>query len=142
MKVAVISDAHGNLQGVEAVLEHMRQENPDIVIAAGDMVNPFPDLAAIWQLLHSEKIPYLKGNNEEYLVFHSQAADSDPLKLSPRFMPVRYSSSLFSQTDIKAEQPQSDVSYAVHGQIPSRSTACTSKSVLGVRVSALCCLRP
>ena len=64
MRVAVIADAHGNLQAVEAALDAIQAENVDLVVAAGDMINPFPGSVAIWNLLHSENVPCLKGGRE------------------------------------------------------------------------------
>jgi predicted phosphodiesterase len=102
VKVAIIADAHGNLQAFEEALKHIRRESPDMVVAAGDMISWFPGGTAIWELLRAEKIHCLKGNNEEFLIFHSQASLSDPIRSSPQFMPVQYAASLFSTTDIKS----------------------------------------
>lgn len=38
MRVAIISDVHGNLQALEAVLPEMKKESPDKVIFLGDVV--------------------------------------------------------------------------------------------------------
>ena len=47
MKVAIIADAYGNLQAVEAVLEAIQRERVDLIVAAGDMINPLPGSASI-----------------------------------------------------------------------------------------------
>jgi putative phosphoesterase len=38
MRIAIISDVHGNLQALEAVLPEIKKENPDSVIFLGDVV--------------------------------------------------------------------------------------------------------
>ncbi|MEQ9265256.1 MAG: metallophosphoesterase family protein [Balneolaceae bacterium] len=43
-KIAIISDIHGNLAALEAVLEKLEKENPDIWLCLGDIVGygPYP----------------------------------------------------------------------------------------------------
>lgn len=38
MKIGVISDIHGNIDALEAVLKEIKQENVDMVICLGDFI--------------------------------------------------------------------------------------------------------
>ena len=40
MRVAVVSDIHGNLTAFEAVLADVRQCSPDLVLHGGDLADP------------------------------------------------------------------------------------------------------
>lgn len=72
MKVAVLSDIHGNLPGLLAVEQHIDTWAPDVVVVAGDIVNRGPlsrdcldrmlerQLRDGWQLL--------RGNHEEFVL--------------------------------------------------------------------------
>lgn len=67
MRVAVISDIHGNLPAFEAVLEDLAARQVDQVIINGDVINTGPDSAACldlaWRLGH----PFVGGNHERYI---------------------------------------------------------------------------
>ena len=73
MKLAVITDAHGNYHGLEAVLNDIEKEKPDCVISAGDMLHPLPASLKTGDRFKREKIPMILGNNEELVI----GADSD-----------------------------------------------------------------
>jgi putative phosphoesterase len=42
-RIAVLSDVHGNLVALEAVLKQLKREKPDFVLVAGDLVMNGPD---------------------------------------------------------------------------------------------------
>ena len=109
----VEADAHGNLHAVEAALAAISRDRADIVVAAGDMINPFPGSADVWGLLQSEEVLYLKGNQEVFLEQHAEANDADPLRASARFMPVRYNRrsgtvALFPRRRLPLSRPHRD----------------------------------
>jgi diadenosine tetraphosphatase ApaH/serine/threonine PP2A family protein phosphatase len=43
MRIAVISDLHANLEALDAVLEHLDREAPDLLVCLGDFVGYGPD---------------------------------------------------------------------------------------------------
>ncbi len=81
MKIAVLSDVHGNYPALLTVAEHVEAWQPDIVILAGDIVNRGPRSAeclafvlakqkeANWQLVG--------GNHEEYVIAQSKPERPD-----------------------------------------------------------------
>jgi predicted phosphodiesterase len=77
MRLAVLSDIHGNLQALEAVLEHAQKQKVDQIIIAGDLVNVLPDSRACWDLVKSLNLPMVRGNHERY-VFHYDTAFANP----------------------------------------------------------------
>ncbi len=56
MRLAVLSDVHGNLQALEAVLEHAQKQQVDQIIVAGDLINIIPNSRACWDLVKSYRI--------------------------------------------------------------------------------------
>jgi putative phosphoesterase len=100
LKIAIIADAHGNYQAIQEFFNHVENEKPDMIISAGDMLNPFPDGKEVYKILKERNIKCLKGNNDEYLIFHKNANASDPLKFIPRFLPVQYASNFFNSDEI------------------------------------------
>ncbi len=70
MKLAVISDIHGNLPALEAVIGDLERWGPDQVITNGDVINRGPDslgcLELIGQQLAGSNI--IKGNHEEFVL--------------------------------------------------------------------------
>jgi putative phosphoesterase len=97
MKIAVLSDIHGNVVALEAVLKDLRQQgNADHILVPGDMFafGPAPsEVLAILQGL--AKARFLLGNTERYLWEGSYPATSsgddwhDKLLLSFRWTAER-----------------------------------------------------
>jgi predicted phosphodiesterase len=68
MRIAVISDVHGNLLALEAVLADLRRAAPDLVVNLGDLVSgPFePATAADAQM--ALDCPTIRGNHDRWVV--------------------------------------------------------------------------
>lgn len=64
MKTAVITDIHGNIEALEAVLADCHAQGVDEVIALGDLVGYGHDPEAVIQLLMARNIPSVMGNHE------------------------------------------------------------------------------
>ncbi|MEZ4869827.1 MAG: metallophosphoesterase family protein [Caldilineaceae bacterium] len=98
MRIAILSDIHGNLPAFEAALRHARVHAPDLIAIAGDIVIGAPDSAACWQLAQSLGAPILRGNHERYLGhFGTEAAD--PLWSTDRFAPLQWAVTQFSTAE-------------------------------------------
>lgn len=75
MKIAVLSDIHGNLPALEAVLADMDSWGPEQVIVAGDTVNRGPRtpecLAIVRTRAAAGRWHLVRGNHEDYVINHS-----------------------------------------------------------------------
>ncbi len=72
MKIAAISDIHGNLAALEAVIEHVDAFRPDLVLVVGDIINRGPLSVSCWEIVQ-ERVTrdgwqLLYGNHEEYIL--------------------------------------------------------------------------
>ena len=67
MRVAFISDLHGNLPALEAVLADINSKEVDRVICNGDIVNPLKESLDVYLLLKEKNIPIIRGNHEDYI---------------------------------------------------------------------------
>lgn len=68
MRVAVLSDIHGNLPALEAVLEQVARETPDLVVVCGDVASgPLP-VETLTVLMALPDARFLHGNADRSLV--------------------------------------------------------------------------
>ena len=68
MRVAAISDIHGNLPALEAVLAAVDQERPDMLVFCGDVASgPMPK-ETIDRLLTVQKARFVRGNADRGLM--------------------------------------------------------------------------
>jgi len=67
-RLALLSDIHGNLPALEAVLADLARFPVDQVIVAGDVINWGPFSAQVLERIVSEGWPVIRGNNEFYLL--------------------------------------------------------------------------
>lgn len=88
MKLAVLSDIHGNLPALEATIEHAERLSVDGFIVIGDIVIGAPDSLACWKRIKALKCPVLRGNHEGYIVSHD-----NPLWQTPQFAPITWAAS-------------------------------------------------
>jgi len=68
MKIAIISDIHGNMPALEAVTANIEQWQPDIVFVNGDSVNRGPYSLETWQFVQQRGWGHTRGNHEEYMI--------------------------------------------------------------------------
>lgn len=64
MRLAIVSDIHGNLAALEAVHAHIRQNSPDLIVNLGDCLSAplWPEETA--QYLLAENWPTVRGNHD------------------------------------------------------------------------------
>lgn len=67
MRFAIISDIHGNLAALEAVLDDIADEGADQVLNLGDIVSGPLAPAAVADLLIGRGYPTIKGNHDRYV---------------------------------------------------------------------------
>lgn len=71
MQIALISDIHGNLEALDAVLEDIDRKAPGAkIICAGDIVGYGPDPSACIERLAARAIPSVMGNHDEMVIGH------------------------------------------------------------------------
>ena len=79
MKIAILSDIHGNVPALEAVMVHIERWQPDQVIVNGDIVNRGPLSADAWQLISKKRDQegwlVTRGNHEDYVVAWREPTD-------------------------------------------------------------------
>ncbi len=84
MKLAVISDIHGNIPALEAVLEDLEKWQPEKVIVNGDAINRGPYSLRVMEILDNylADADKIQGNHETFVLsFHQNNEDveNDPL---------------------------------------------------------------
>ena len=68
IKIAIISDIHGNSVALKEVLKDAEQNNVDEYVFLGDLVNDFPMGNETLELVKSKSNNVLRGNKEQYLI--------------------------------------------------------------------------
>lgn len=68
MQIGVISDIHGNVAALDAVLAALYARGVDRMICLGDAVDPLPGSRDVVEQLQQLGIPIVRGNHEDYVV--------------------------------------------------------------------------
>lgn len=74
MKIAVISDIHGNMDALEAVMEDIEFEHCEKIFALGDyaMAGPEPSATVDWFMKNSDKLDMIQGNTDSMIANYSE----------------------------------------------------------------------
>jgi len=64
MRMAVLSDIHGNLEALEQVLTDIDGSNIDRVVCLGDSIGYGPEPEEVVAMIHDRHIPSILGNHE------------------------------------------------------------------------------
>jgi predicted phosphodiesterase len=67
-RIAVLSDIHGNVPALEAVLEDLERIDPHEVFVAGDLVGRGPEGDAVVSTVRHRGWAAVRGNHEDYLI--------------------------------------------------------------------------
>jgi predicted phosphodiesterase len=68
MRVAIVSDVHGNLRALEAVFRDIDQQGVDQIWCGGDVALKGSHPAEVVDLLHQRCSVFVKGNTDAYLL--------------------------------------------------------------------------
>ncbi len=68
IKVAIISDIHGNIVALDAIIEQLNKERIDKIIVLGDLCNELPNGNEVINRLREIHAEVIKGNKEEYFL--------------------------------------------------------------------------
>src|SRR3979409_1198569 len=87
MRIAIISDIHGNLTALDAVLADLRQQKPDVVFHGGDLPYGGSNPAEVIDCGAAEGWKGVRGNTDEMLWGSSARAalDASAPRLKPLF---------------------------------------------------------
>jgi 3',5'-cyclic AMP phosphodiesterase CpdA len=103
MRVAILSDLHGNTFALEAILEDISKQGVDEIIVAGDLVNGHPNSKACWDMVMALGCPVLQGNHEQYM-YRLNTPAAEPEWTEERFQTIRYFHTQFSISDLEKMQ--------------------------------------
>jgi Icc-related predicted phosphoesterase len=86
-KLAVLSDIHGNLPALEAVMSDLGNFEVDQVIVPGDVINFGPFSNQTTEIVIEKGWPVIRGNNEYFLLDYKTPRASvewnDPVQFAP-----------------------------------------------------------
>ncbi|MHB1685589.1 MAG: metallophosphoesterase family protein, partial [Bacilli bacterium] len=78
MKIAALYDIHGNLPALNALLEELKEVQPDVIVVGGDIVSgPMPGQTLERLSLLGEQARFIRGNGDREVVM---AFDGEPLR--------------------------------------------------------------
>lgn len=66
-RIAFLTDIHGNLHGLTAVLDAIRQDAPDLILVGGDLTYKFPYPRETLELLDTVEYQAVAGNTDRYV---------------------------------------------------------------------------
>lgn len=66
----MFSDIHGNLQGLQAVLQDIKKRRVDVVWCGGDLVGYGANPGEVIDLIQGEGIPTIMGNYDDAIGYH------------------------------------------------------------------------
>jgi Calcineurin-like phosphoesterase superfamily domain len=100
VRIAVITDIHGNRQALEAIIEDLAHQDVDEIVMAGDTVNMLPNSGRCWQMVRTLTKNVIKGNHEFLTHDFQELLIQDSVYSSDRFAPLRACVAQFSVEDL------------------------------------------
>ena len=98
MKIAVISDIHGNLPALKTVAVHVEKWEPDKVVVAGDIVNRGPLSLDCLRFVQQKRLrsgwQMIRGNHEDFII---ECARPDFPQNGPEFELMRFAHWAYQQ---------------------------------------------
>ena len=67
MRYAILSDIHGNLEGLNTVLEHANSKGVDRYVCGGDVVGYNANPKECMDIVRGLDMPCVMGNHDEYI---------------------------------------------------------------------------
>jgi putative phosphoesterase len=79
MRIAAIYDIHGNLPALDAVLQNIEREQPDLIVVGGDVAaGPLPRATLERLMGLGERARFIRGNADRELVACFDGGAADP----------------------------------------------------------------
>lgn len=85
MKIALISDIHGNYPALQAVIERVRKENCDLVVSLGDIAGYYCMINECIDLCQKNEVVNILGNHDDYLVSGTECPRSTTANICIEF---------------------------------------------------------
>lgn len=96
-KLAILSDIHGNLPALEAVMSDLKNFEVDQIIVAGDVINFGPFSRRTAEIVIENGWPVIRGNNEYFLLDYKTPRAPDEWNDPGRFAPTVWLDKQFDQ---------------------------------------------
>lgn len=77
MRIAIVSDIHGNLMGLEAVMADLAEQAPDEIWCAGDLAWSGPWPSECIQRVRAAGWPTIRGNTDVWVTGDPQAIEDE-----------------------------------------------------------------
>ena len=84
MRIAVLSDIHGNLTALDAVAADLRQTSPDLVFHGGDLADAGSRPADVLDYIRDRAWAGVMGNTDQMLVAPASLEEFEDASSSPR----------------------------------------------------------
>jgi predicted phosphodiesterase len=138
MRLAIISDIHGNLRALEAVLADIAHRSPDAIVNLGDCVTSPLWPRETFDLLDTLALPTVRGNHDRVLAKPRDAADTPSVEFSHDALSERQRLALGAlppSVDVADGvlavhgTPTSDVAYLLEAKVGARLTLVTADTL-------------
>ena len=145
MRLAVISDIHGNLVALEAVLEDLRHRAADAVVNLGDCVTSPLWPRETFELLDTLRLPTVRGNHDRWIAAMPADETSRTIRFTRDALTAEQRASLgalpFTLTVADGilalhGTPESDVEYLLEDRVDGR-LALVSQATLSSRLQRI-----
>jgi predicted phosphodiesterase len=98
-RVAILSDIHGNVPALEAVLADIDSQNLDEILVGGDLVGRGPQGSMVVALIRERSWEGIRGNHEDYLLgFRRRTVPAEWLE-SPEWAASRFMAADLGDSD-------------------------------------------
>jgi putative phosphoesterase len=111
MRIAIISDIHGNLVALDAILADARAEDVDQFVCLGDVAGNGPQPHEVIQRVRELGCPVIRGNTDEWFLVE-QTYDLNSEKERRLMEMVRWGAAQISSADVefmRTFQPRVDI---------------------------------
>ena len=123
MRVAIISDIHGNLEAFKEVLKDIDEADIEAIACLGDNVGYGPDPEDVVKLLRERDIPCVMGNHELAIVNPEYMSWMNPVALESVILTKQYlSEEALASLETLAPSMSFHGSLCVHGCPPDSIT--------------------